>query len=188
MKKFLSLALVALLTIPVVNAQYRENAELHASHDSPYDGERKSPNRSAETMLGSNTIVIEWSAPSVRDRDIFKNLIPAGKVWRTGANEATVIHFDNDVTINGEPLAAGNYALFSIGSAEEFTFIFNSVSQTWGAFSHKEADDVLRVTVPTGAGDFQEELLLGFHDTTDTSTNITLSWATITASVSVATE
>jgi hypothetical protein len=185
MKYLCSLALVAIMLVPVVNAQYRRNDVVHASHEAYESPNRKSPNRTAQTSIGESDVVVEWGAPSVKGREIFGKLIPAGTIWRTGANEATVIHFDNNVLVEGEEIAAGNYALFTIGSAEEFTFIFNSVSQTWGAFSHDEANDVLRVTVPTGEGDHQEELLFDFHDVSDSAATLTLSWATATASISI---
>jgi Protein of unknown function (DUF2911) len=158
---------------------------MHAAHGMPYDGDRLSPNRTAMVEIGSGAAVVEWSAPSVKDRDLFGPLIPDESVWRTGANEATVIHFDQDVTINGEKLEAGNYALFTIGSEDEFTFIFNSVSQTWGAFSHDESKDVLRVEVPVVNGAHQEELLFSFSDVTGSATTLTLSWGTVTASVEI---
>jgi len=187
MKLLFSLALVAVLLIPVANAQYRQNDELHANHGS-FDDDRKSPNRSVETELGTNAVTVEWSAPSVRDRKIFGMLIPSEKVWRTGANEATVIHFDEDVTVEGQKLAAGSYALFSIGSSDSFTFIFNSVSQTWGAFSYDEENDVLQVSVDTATGDHQEELRFSFSDETDSSVTLTLSWGQTTASMSLSTD
>lgn len=187
MRKVLFQALLAcLISISSANAQYRENAELHAGHQPYNSDERRSPDRANEVLLGSSKITIEWSAPSLRDRDIFGRLVPpGGRIWRTGANEATVIHFDDDVQIEGKTLSAGNYALFTIGSAEEFTFIFNTVSQQWGAFGHNPDKDALRVTVDTVQGEHREELLLSFENNTDSSTDVLLAWGNITAAFSV---
>lgn len=186
-RTFFILVLAMLIGVPVSNAQYRQNDELHAGHQAYNSDERKSKDRAAQTHVGESLVTVEWSAPTLRERQLFGLLIPpGGKVWRTGANEATVIHFDDDVVIEGETLEAGNYALFCIGSEDEFTFIFNGVSQQWGAFEHDSAQDKLRVTVETGVAEHQEELLFSFLETSDTSTVVRLSWGTATAAFNVA--
>jgi hypothetical protein len=70
-----------------------------------------------------------------------------GKVWRTGANEATVFEADKDVKIEDQSLPAGKYGLFTIMDGDEWIIIFNKTWKQWGAFSYKEADDALRVKV-----------------------------------------
>ena len=67
------------------------------------------------------------------------------KVWRTGANEATVFETDKDVTIQGSKLPAGKYGLFTIFDGNDVTVIFNKTWNQWGAFTYKDADDALRV-------------------------------------------
>ena len=181
---YIPLVFAAMLIVSSATAQYRQNDELHASHGS-FDNERRSPNRSAGTDLDESKITIEWSAPSARGRVLFGRLIPPGRVWRTGANEASVIHFDDAVLIEGEELPAGNYALFTIGSPEEFTFIFNSVSQQWGSFSHDVDKDALRVTVETLTGEHQEEMLFSFRNSTADETDVYLNWGTISTSFNV---
>ncbi len=73
--------------------------------------------------------------------------MPYGKVWRTGANDATTITFDKAVKIQGKTLAAGTYALFTIPTEKEWTVIFNSDTKQWGACEYNQKKDVLRVTV-----------------------------------------
>jgi hypothetical protein len=100
-----------------------------------------------ETTSGA-VISINYSQPSVKGRTIGKDLEPInGKIWRTGANEATVFETSKAVTINGKNLPAGKYALFTISGDENWTIILNKTWKQWGAFSYKEADDTLRVTV-----------------------------------------
>lgn len=79
--------------------------------------------------------------PNVKGRKIFGGLEPYGKVWRTGANSATVITFSDDVTIEGNKVPAGEYALFTIPNATEWTIILNKTSKQWGAYEYKPADD-----------------------------------------------
>jgi len=78
---------------------------------------------------------------------------PFGKVWRTGANEATTFEVDKNVKIEGKELAKGKYALFTIPGETEWTIIFNKTANQWGAYEYKEAEDALRVTVKPGKTD-----------------------------------
>ena len=105
---------------------------------------------SVATSSGA-TITIDYSQPSVKGRTIGKDLEPMeGKVWRTGANEATVFEINKDAKVEGQPLAAGKYGLFTIMNGDEWTIIFSKTWNQWGAFSYKEADDALRVKVKGG--------------------------------------
>lgn len=118
-----------------------------------------SPPMSTEATIASGASVkINYSAPSIKGRTIGTNLEPmAGKVWRTGANEATTIEFSKDVTIEGKALPAGKYSLFTLVNGEDWTIIFNKTAKQWGAFNYKEADDALRVTVKGGKSSFTEQ-------------------------------
>lgn len=95
---------------------------------------------------GGAVITINYSRPSVKGREIGKDLEPMeGKIWRTGANEATIFETSKDVRINGQVLPAGKYGLFTIFNGKRATLIFNKTWNQWGAFEYKEADDQLRV-------------------------------------------
>jgi hypothetical protein len=106
-----------------------------------------SPKAEANGTIGQTKVNIVYSQPSARGRKIMGELVPFGKVWRTGANEATTIEFDKNVTIEGKDLPAGKYALFTIPNESEWTIIFNKNTKQWGAYDYKDADDVLRVNV-----------------------------------------
>ncbi len=104
--------------------------------------------KASETIESGAVITINYSQPSVKGRTIGKDLEPMeGKVWRTGANKATVFEVSKDVKVEDHALAAGKYALFTIVNGDEWTIIFNKTSDQWGAFNYKEADDALRVKV-----------------------------------------
>ncbi len=99
-----------------------------------------------QNIKGGATISIEYSQPSVKGRTIGKDLEPMdNKVWRTGANEATVFSTDRNLTIDGKKLPAGKYGLFTLFNGNNCTVIFNKTWNQWGAFTYKEADDALRV-------------------------------------------
>lgn len=134
----------------------------------------KSPAMSTEATIASGaTVKINYSAPSVKGRTIGTNLEPmAGKVWRTGANDATTIELSKDVTVEGKLLPAGKYSLFTIVNGEDWTIILNKTAKQWGAFNYKEADDALRVTVKGGKGSFTEQ----FKIEAGTNGTVTLLW------------
>jgi hypothetical protein len=113
-----------------------------------------------ETLSNGTTVSIDYSQPAVKGRTIGTNLEPMeGKVWRTGANEATVFQADKDVKIENQPLPAGKYGLFTIMNGDEWTIIFNKTWDQWGAFTYNEADDALRVKVKSGkAPQFSERM------------------------------
>lgn len=113
------------------------------------DGEKKaaSPKATAEGTIGASKVTVTYSQPSAKGRKIMGGLVPYGQVWRTGANEATVIEFDKAVSVEGSNLAAGKYELFTIPTETEWTVIFQPYAKQWGAYSYKESNDVLRVKV-----------------------------------------
>lgn len=93
-------------------------------------------------------ISVIFSRPQKNGRELFGKLIPFGKVWRTGANEATEIKFYNDADFGGKKVKAGTYSLFTIPGEKLWTIILNSDLDYWGAYSYKKEKDVLRVTAP----------------------------------------
>ena len=118
------------------------------------------PAKATATIESGAAITIDYSQPSVKGRTIGKDLEPMeGKVWRAGANEATVFEVSKDVKVEGKALAAGKYGLFTIMNGDEWTIIFNKTSKQWGAYDYKEADDALRVKVKAKKADpFAEKL------------------------------
>src|SRR5215204_1166913 len=106
------------------------------------------PAKVSETTDKGVVITIDYSQPSVKGRTIGKDLEPMeGKVWRTGANKATVFEVSKDVKVEGKALAAGKYGLFTLPNKEEWVIIFNKTPNQWGAYKYAEADDVLRIKV-----------------------------------------
>ncbi|WP_127128578.1 DUF2911 domain-containing protein [Pseudoflavitalea rhizosphaerae] len=125
------------------------------SQDAP-----KSPRITAE----GNDVKISYGQPSKRGREIFGKLVPYGKVWRTGANEATEITFTKDGSFGGKPVKAGTYSLFTIPGEEEWTFILNSELKQWGSYKYEQikGKDVLSVKVKSSkiGGDPVEKLTI----------------------------
>lgn len=91
-----------------------------------------SPKSTLTQMVGLTEVEINYSRPSAKGRTVFGDLVPFGKLWRTGANENSTISFSDDVVIDGKTLVKGKYALFTIPKADEWEVIFYSVTDNWG--------------------------------------------------------
>jgi hypothetical protein len=111
--------------------------------------ERASPPKTAEGTINGAKITVNYSSPSVKGRQIFGGLVPLGKVWRAGANEATLFETSKDTQIEGKTLPAGKYSFFIIPDEYSSTFIFNKQTGQWGT-QYDESQDALRVQVPSG--------------------------------------
>lgn len=145
------------------------------------DADRKSKNGKTSGTVDGVEVTLEYGRPNVKGRAIWGGLVPYGKIWRTGADEATTISFGADVLVEGQPLAAGTYGLFTVPGESEWTVVFNSVPDQWGAYSYDAAKDVLRVTVEPAAGDHVESL-----EFTLDGSDVTLRWEKLAVAFTVA--
>ena len=93
----------------------------------------QSPAATATGKLASGAnITIKYSAPSVKGRKVWGGLVPYDKVWRAGANEATIIETDKDITVEGKALPKGKYSLYAIPGEKEWSIVLNSQTGQWG--------------------------------------------------------
>ena len=137
---------------------------------------RTSPNAAVAQTVGVAEVRITYGRPSARGRTIFGDLVPYGEVWRTGANEATTITFSGDAAVEGQPLAAGTYGLFTVPGKESWTIVFNEQPEQWGAFNYEEGQDALRVEVTPEEAPLHEMLTFSFEEVTDSSAVAALYW------------
>jgi hypothetical protein len=145
MHKFLKWSLVTLAALFVLGYfgfQYMKSQTKMAS-----------PEETVSFALGSGTVEVTYSRPSVRGRSIFGGLVPYGKVWRTGANEATTITFSQDVMFGDKSVLAGTYTLWSVPGPDTWQVMVNSKMYGWGVNFDGEAQrdplaDVAEVKVP----------------------------------------
>ncbi len=160
------------------------------------------PSQKASVMqtVGVTDITITYSRPGVKGRKIWGDaptaapagtatlddarsrakdapIVPYGRVWRTGANEATTFTVTDEVMIGGQKLAAGTYSLHTIPGKDEWTIIFNSDAGQWGSFTHDEKKDVLRIKAkPQIIADNQEWLNFSFPMTTENTAQVVIRW------------
>lgn len=109
---------------------------------------RPSPTAIVTMKYDDTYVKLTYSQPHKRDRDIFGELVPYGKVWRTGANEATEITLTGDILINQDTLKAGTYSVFTIPGKDQWTIIINEELGQWGSYNYNPESDVLRFDVP----------------------------------------
>jgi Protein of unknown function (DUF2911) len=156
MKNFLSLSLLTICMFTNFNASAQKGNE-----------KRKSPHTTVKQTLASGAeISFFYGQPQVKGRTIGKDLEPKdGKVWRTGADEATVFETSKPVKINGQDLPAGKYSFFTIAEKDIWTLVFNKTWDQWGSYEYKEKEDALRVQTKVTKGTFTEKLTFSIDST-----------------------
>lgn len=116
------------------------------------------PAKVTETLSSGAVVTIEYSQPSLKNRTIGKDIAPFGKVWRTGANEATIFEVSKNVKIEGKDLPAGRYSLYTIPGEKEWTVIFNKTWNQWGTVYKEELDQIRVMVKPETTESLKEQL------------------------------
>ncbi len=136
-----------------------------------------SPSSKITQQFGLSTVTVDYSRPSVKGRKIFGELVPYGQIWRTGANSATQINFSTEVSIAGQKVPAGTYALYAIPQKSHWTLILSRDTQLWGAIGYNPSDDQLRFDAPTSKTKKKcESFEIGFNHITDNSMVASIKW------------
>jgi Protein of unknown function (DUF2911) len=138
-----------------------------------------SPTQIVKQNFGVGFIELNYSRPAKKDRKIMGDLVPFGKVWRTGANAATTLTFSEDVTIGGKDIKAGKYGLLTIPEADKWTIIITKDVNVNQPSLYKQENDVVRVEAKVITTPFTiENFTIGFSDITGSSCNVELMWET----------
>jgi len=166
MRKF-RLAFILLLVSQVVIGQYQIGVV-----------PRVSPDRAVYQKVGYTEVEVKYGSPAVKDRQVWGGLVSYESVWRAGANNATTVEFNTEVTINNAPVDSGKYALFIIPKEnDKWTIIFNRTHKQWGAFRYAEEEDVLRVDVrPREKEELFEHLTYSIAQEDYNNGSIVLNW------------
>lgn len=128
-----------------------------------------------------------YGRPQKKGRTMLGGTEAFGKVWRLGANETTEIKLFRDVTFGDKVVKAGTYSLYAIPNATEWTIIFNSKLDTWGAYEYEESKDVVRFNVPVGKPDAEvESFSISFDEANGSSkSTMNIGWETTLVKVPV---
>jgi tetratricopeptide (TPR) repeat protein len=139
-----------------------------------------SPKSSLSQVVGLTQVNVEYSRPSSRGRNVFGDLVPFGKVWRTGANASTLITFGDDITIDGKNLKKGKYALYTLPKADSWEVIFYTDTDNWGTPEvWNEAKVALRTTAKVNVINKNfESFTIDINNLDNNSGNLNLIWET----------
>ena len=136
-----------------------------------------SPLQTVKQEFGLSAVELSYSRPAVKDRAIFGDLVPYGKVWRTGANAATTISFGDDVTFGGKKIPAGKYGLLTIPNASEWTVILTKQLNVTSPSAYKEDQDVARIKISAVDLPFPlESFLISFDNILPSSMDMIIGW------------
>ena len=137
-----------------------------------------SPKSTVMQVVGLTNVEIVYSRPSAKGRDVFNNLVPFGKLWRTGANENTTISFSDDVIIDGKTLAKGKYALYTTPRADNWEIIFYTATDNWGNPENWDETKVaLKTTVKSEHIDrLVESFTIGINNLDNNFAHLEISW------------
>ncbi|MDX1941026.1 MAG: DUF2911 domain-containing protein, partial [Saprospiraceae bacterium] len=136
-----------------------------------------SPGASLRQTIGGTTMQVDYFRPAVKGREVFGKLVPYGMIWRAGANKATEISFNGDVTINGQHLPKGVYSLFVLPEENQWTFHFDKAVGQWGSFFYDPSSVQLKVTVSPELGGNQEWLRYDIENFDGNTFDLVLAWA-----------
>lgn len=151
------------------------------SASSQIETPQPSPFSKVEQKVGLTDVTLEYSRPNMRNRTIFGDLVPYGKVWRMGANNNTKITFSTDVTVEGKTLKAGTYALFAIPNENKWDVVFYSNASNWGAPQELDPSKIAaKVSIETFKIPMNiETFTLGFDDLSNNGATLGISWANL---------
>lgn len=137
-----------------------------------------SPSATLKQKIGFTDLTIAYSRPAVKGRSIFGGLVPYGKLWRTGASDATIFTTTDPITVAGKQLPTGSYSLFTIPNQTEWTVIFNSNVGGHGTEGYDPKNDILRFSVkPDLSTRFYESFSIDVQELVRNQGVLYLSWA-----------
>ena len=150
---------------------------------------RVSPASEVKQMVGLTEIEIEYSRPSMRGREVFGNLVPFGKVWRTGADNSTKISFDTDVIISGKTIQSGTYSIFSIPNKESWEIILYSDVELWGVPRDWSENKIVFSSMfdvkKLKKSNTVETFTISFNDLTNNDVNMSISWENTSVDIKI---
>ena len=137
-----------------------------------------SPTATITQKVGVSNISVEYSRPGAKEREIFGGLVSYGKMWRTGANKATKITFNENCVFGGAKVKKGSYSLFTIPGEKEWTVVLNKNTELWGVGEYDEKNQVCSiVSKAIETKDFTESFTIDFGKFQSFSAIMSLKWA-----------
>lgn len=147
-----------------------------------------SPTQTIKQDFGVGNIELIYSRPGAKGRRVFGDLVPMGKLWRTGANAATKITFSTPVEMGDKKIDTGSYVLYTIPNADNWEIILNKGLKNWGVDGYNAAEDVVRFKVPTSKTSAPvENLTMQFANLKPESCSLQIMWENTSISIAITT-
>ncbi len=173
-KSYVQICVILFAMLAMSSAVAQQPSQAHPSAQDK--SKRPSPPGTAECTINGKKVTIEYSRPSMKGRKIMGGLVPYGKVWRTGANEATTLTTETDLDIGGAKVPAGKYTLYTLPSEGTWKLIINKQTGQWGT-DYDEKQDLARVdmkaselVVPV------EQFTISLDQDSNSSADLILEW------------
>lgn len=148
-----------------------------------------SPSQTIKQEFGLSSIELNYSRPGVKNRKVYGDLVPFGKVWRTGANQATTLTFGDEVTIGGKKVPAGTYGLLTIPDKNSWTFIISKQVDVTSPAAYKQDMDVVRVEAKPMKTDYPfETFTMQFANVKPTTVELMLLWENTAVALPISTD
>ncbi len=145
-----------------------------------------SPRQTVEQQFSISKITLDYGRPGVKNRKIFGDLVPFGKVWRAGANSSTKITFSQSINFGSKVVPAGTYALFIIPTEKEWKIILNKDVKQWGAMEYDEKLNIADVSVPVQKlSEKQEYFEISLQPVDENKINMIFKWDFTTAQLTL---
>jgi tetratricopeptide (TPR) repeat protein len=174
--RFPSVVFSALFVLPFV-AQPLLPGSLRAAEEKKLEFPAASQHAVVKQRVGLTDVEVDYSRPNKNDREIFGGLVPYGKLWRTGANAVTKIRFSKPVTLGGKEIPAGEYALFTIPTADEWTIIVSKDANLQSWSDYKQENDAARTTAkPEANPNTIETFTISLADVKGASATLNFLW------------
>lgn len=140
-----------------------------------------------EQKIGFTEVEVKYYRPNLNNRKAFGGIVPFGQLWRTGANNNTVIEFDTDVIVEGKSLAKGKYSIYTIPNPTTWEVIFYKAIENWGnPEKWDESQVALKVAVPTkNLAEKVESFTIGFDQVNVHNAKLFLAWDTTKVEVKI---
>ncbi|HEX5491711.1 MAG TPA: DUF2911 domain-containing protein, partial [Candidatus Udaeobacter sp.] len=172
----LSLAF-ALFALPFATESFFLPGSLRAAEEKKIEFPAPSQHATVKQRVGLTDVEIDYSRPNKNNREIFGGLVPYGKLWRTGANAVTKISFSKPVALGGKQIPAGEYALFTIPTVDEWTIIISKDAKVQSAADYKQENDAARITAkPEPNPNTVETFTISLGDVKGASATLNFLW------------
>lgn len=156
----------------------------HAQQDK---SKRPSPPSQATLDLGGGkSVTVDYSSPRAKGRKIYGDVVPLGKIWRTGANEATTFVTTADITVGGAAVPAGSYTIFTIPDKDKWTLIISKKTGEWGTDYPGPSNDLARVDMKASSLPAPVENFTISFDKSASGGTMNIDWESTRASVAIA--